>query len=403
MWKLALRNVLRQKARTGMTLLAIVAGVIGLVLSGGFVHDIFILLGETLIHSQSGHLQLSPTGYFEHGARSPDKYVIADPKPLQKAILAMPEVDDVMGRLYFTGLLNNGRSDLPIVGEGIEPSRETRLGSGITITAGRNLVNQDSYSMILGQGLAHTLKFKPGDQATLVLNTAEGAVNSLDFQVAGVFQTFSRDYDARAIRIPLGAAQELLATSGVNTVVVSLKHTRDTEPVAAALAGKYRSAGLEVKTWLELNDFYAKTVKMYDVQFGVLRIIILLMVLLSVVNSVNMSVFERVGEFGTMMALGNRSRSVFTLIMIENTLIGLTGAAAGVVLGIVLALIISAIGISMPPPPNSDLSFVAHIRIVPSVIAGAFAVGLIATVIAALLPASRVQRIPVVDALRQNV
>ena len=72
---------------------------------------------------------------------------------------------------------------------------------------------------------------------------------------------------------------------------------------------KFSRAGLEVKTWLELNDFYAKTVKMYDVQFGVLRIIILLMVLLSVVNSVNMSVFERVGEFGTMMALGNRSRT----------------------------------------------------------------------------------------------
>lgn len=403
MWRLALRNVLRHKARTGMTLLAVIAGVIGLILSGGFVHDIFILLGETLIHSQSGHLQLSRSGFFEHGARSPEKYLIADPKPVQKAIHNIPGVDDVMGRLYFSGLLNNGRSDLPIVGEGIEPSREARLGSGITITAGRNLVDQDDYNMMIGQGLAHTLKLKPGDRATLVLNTAEGAVNSLDFQVVGVFQTFSRDYDARAMRIPLSAAQNLLATTGVNTLVVALKQTGDTEPVAAALASKFRGVGLEVKTWQGLNDFYTKTVKMYDVQFGVLRIIILLMVLLSVVNSVNMSVFERVGEFGTMMALGNRSRSVFTLIMMENTLVGLAGAASGVILGIVLAQIISAIGIPMPPPPNSDLSFVAHIRIVPSVVAGAFTVGLVATVVAAILPAARIHRIPVVDALRENV
>ena len=134
----------------------------------------------------------------------------------------------------------------------------------------------------------------------------------------GHFQTFSKDYDARAVRIPLAAAQDLLATTGVNTLVVSLKQTQDTEPMAAKLAQKYAGQGLEVKTWLKLNDFYAKTVKMYDVQFGVLRIIILLMVLLSVVNSVNMSVFERVGEFGTMMALGNRSRRVFTLIIAEN-------------------------------------------------------------------------------------
>lgn len=403
MWKLALRNVLRHKARTGMTLLVINAGVVGLILSGGFVHDIFTQLGEALIHSQSGHIQLSRAGYFECGARSPEKYLIADPEPIRKEISAMPDVDDVMGRIYFAGLLNNGHTDLPIVGEGVEASREARLGSGMVISAGRKLEDKDEHGMMVGYGLAHALKLKPGDWATLVMNTADGALNSLEFQVVGTFQTFSKDYDARAVRIPLSSAQDLLATHGVNTLVVSLKQTQNTESVTNTLSRKYAGAGLELKTWLELNDFYAKTVKMYGVQFGVLRVIILLMVLLSVVNSVNMSIYERVGEFGTMMALGNRSRKVFALIIAENVIIGLTGATIGVVLGIVLALIISAIGIPMPPPPNADLSYIAHIRVVPSVVAGAFVVGVIATIIAAFLPAIRVRHIPVVDALRQNV
>ena len=403
MWKLALRNVLRHKARTGMTMLAIIAGVVGLILSGGFVHDIFSQLGEVLIHSQSGHVQVGRTGYFERGARSPDKFQIANPAPLRRAIASLPGVDDVMGRVYFAGLLNNGRSDLPIVGEGVEPAREARLGSGMVISAGRQLNGKDEHGMVIGHGLAQALKLRPGDWATLVMNTADGALNSQEFQVIGVFQTFSRDYDARAVRIPLSAAQDLIARSGVNTLVISLKQTGDTKRIAAYLAKKYSAAGLEVKTWLELNDFYAKTVKLYDVQFGVLRLIILLMVLLSVANSVNMSVFERVGEFGTMMALGNRRSRVFSLIIAENTLIAFAGAGAGVVLGVILAQIISAIGIPMPPPPNADLSYVAHIRIVPSVVATAFAVGLIATVAASLLPAARVRKIPIVDALRENV
>jgi len=403
MWKLALRNVLRHKGRTSRTLLAIVAGVVGLILSGGFVHDIFTQLGEILIHSQSGHLQVSPSGYFEQGARKPEKFLINDPAPLKQTIRSIGQVDDVMGRLYFSGLLNNGRSDLPIVGEGVEPGREARMGSTLTIIAGRKLEDHDRYSMMIGKGLALALKLKPGDQATLVISTAEGARNSLDFEVAGVFQTFSKDYDARAVRIPLAAAQELLATQGVNTLVVSLKRTQDTGVVAAELSKKFAGSNLEVKTWLELNDFYAKTVEMYDVQFGVLRIIVLVMVLLSVANSVNMSVFERVGEFGTMMALGNRGLRVFSLIVMENSIVGLVGATSGVVLGVILALTISAVGIPMPPPPNSDLSYLAHIRIVPAVIAGAFAVGLIATIIAAVFPAARVHRISVVEALRQNV
>lgn len=403
MWKLALRNVLRHKARTGMTLLAIIAGVVGLILSGGFVHDIFNQLGEVLIHSQSGHIQVAKTGYFERGARSPEKYLIEEAETLREQILRTPGVEDVLARLYFSGLLNNGRSDLPIIGEGVEPDREAKLGSGMVITAGRHLQNTDTHGIMLGHSLAHALKLAPGDWATIVINTPDGALNSLEFQVIGTFQTFSKDYDARAVRIPLPAAQDLMATRGINTLVISLKETQSTEAIARMLEKDHVPSGYEINTWLKLNDFYAKTVKMYDVQFGVLRLIILLMVLLSVANSVNMSVFERVGEFGTMMALGNRSRRVVELIMIENVIIGLAGAILGVILGILLALIISAIGIPMPPPPNADLAYVAHIQIVPSVIGGAFVVGFIATVLAALMPAQRVRRIPVVDALRQSV
>lgn len=403
MWKLALRNVLRHKVRSAFTLLAIGAGVVGLVLSGGFVQDIYVQLGEMLIHSQSGHVQVSRSGYQEQGARSPEKYLLEDVEPLRQTITALPQVDDVMGRVFFSGLLNNGRSDLPIIGEGVEPDGERRLGSSLRITAGRQLEDTDTGGILIGHGLARALQLKPGDRAVLLLNTAGGAVNTLDVDVVGVFQSFSKDYDARAVRIPLATAQDLLATGGVNTLVISLKHTQDTDAVQRVLREQLAGQDLEVKTWHELNDFYAKTVTLYEVQFGALRLIILLMVLLSVANSVNTSVFERVAEFGTMMALGNRSRVVFRLILAENCLLGLAGAGLGVVLGVILALTISAIGIPMPPPPNSDLPYTGQIRLAPSVVAGAFVVGFLATVGAALMPALKVRRLPIVDALRQAV
>lgn len=403
MWKLALRNVMRHKTRTGMTLLAIIVGVVGLILSGGFVRDIFTQLGEILIHSQSGHMQVAKSGYFERGGHRPDQYLLDDSDALRKEIKNNAAVNEVMARLFFSGLLNNGRTDQPIIGEGVEPELENKLGSGMVISAGRKLNAKDEYGMMIGHGLAKALKLSPGDWANVVINTPDGALNSLEFEVVGTFQTFSKDYDAHAVRIPLAAARELLATEGVNTLVVALKHTQETAFVENAFNQRFAGRGLEVNNWLKLNEFYTQTVEMYDAQFGILRIIILLMVLLSVANSVNMSVFERVGEFGTMMALGNRSRRVFGLIVAENAIVGLVGAASGVLLGIMLALIISSIGIPMPPPPNSDLSYTAHISIVPSVIIGAFAVGLVATVLAAIVPALRVRHIPVVEALRQNI
>jgi putative ABC transport system permease protein len=401
--RLAARNVQRQRTRTAMTLGAIVFGVVGIILSGGFVNDILVQLGEALIHSQSGHLQVARSGFFTHGSRKPSEYVVTRPEALRARVAALPETDDVMQRLSFSGLLTNGRSDLAIVGEGLEPEREARLGTFLVLAAGRQLTDRDRYGILLGHGVARALRLAPGDSVSLVVNTAEGAMNTLEFEVVGVFRTFSKDYDARAVKIPLAAAQELLDTKGANVVVASLKRTDDTERVARALAESLAAERLEVRRWDELNDFYAKAVDLYDRQFGVLQLIILGMVLLSVTNTVNMTVFERAGEFGTMRALGNRNADVFALIMTESALLGVVGATLGVVVGILLASGISAVGIPMPPPPNADIGYVARIRVVPSAIAGAFVVGVVATLLAAIAPASRVARTPVVEALRQNV
>ncbi len=400
--KLALRNTLRQKVRSGMTLAAIIFGVTGLILAGGFVQDIFIQLGEAIIHSQTGHLQVFKKDFLEKGTRSPERFLIDQPEKLAAGIAKHPEVDAVMSRLYFSGLLNNGKRDLAIIGEGVEADKEAKLGSFITIAAGRQLAKADRDGILLGQGVAKTLGLVPGDRVTLVLNAAEGAMNTMDFEVVGVFQSFSKDFDARAVRIPLDAAQELLQTKGANLLVVALHKTEDTDAVHARLVSELGNQ-LDVRTWNSLSDFYDKAVQLYDRQFGVLQFIILLMVLLSVANSVNMSVFERQGEFGTMQALGNQSRDIVKMVILESAFLGLTGAVLGVLLGITAALTISAIGIPMPPPPNANLGYTAYIRIVPLTLVTSALVGFVATVLASIVPAYKVTRMQVVDALRQNI
>ena len=402
MFRLAIRNVFRQKTRSVMALAAIGLGVVGLMLSGGFVHDMFGKLAESIIHSQTGHIQLAKTGFFMQGSRAPEKYLIADGRALSEEIARLPEVADVAARIQFSGLLNNGRSNLAIIGEGIEPDKEARLGSYLVIKAGRRLTHPDTFGALIGEGVARALKLKPGDRMALLASSAEGAMNTLDFEIVGVFQSFSREYDARAVKISLAAAQDLLNTPGANVLAVSLKRTSDTTAISEQLSKLVAGSGLEVRTWDQLNDFYPKTVRLYDRQFGVLRLIILAMVLLSVVNSVNMSVLERVGEFGTMRALGNKGRTIFAVVVAEGVVLGLFGSALGVLLGAGLALAISAVGIPMPPPPNSNLGYLAQIRLVPSVIVAAFATGFLAAVLASIVPAIHVSRIPIVDALRQN-
>ena len=403
MYKLAIRNIMRQRAHTVMCLAALIFGVVGLIMAAGWVNDIFVQLGEALIHSQSGHMQVYKEGYYSAGSRSPGKYLIEDPEVLTREIASLEAVHDVMARLNFSGLLSNGRSDMPVIGEGVDADKETKLGTAVSIVEGRQMNGSDAFGMLIGRGLAQALQVKPGDYATLLASTLEGALNTLDLQVVGIFESFSNDYDARAVKIALPAARELLGTRAANALVITLRETPDTQHVASMLARDLGPRGLEVKTWIQLNDFYEKTVRLYERQLGILQVILLAMVVLTIANTVNMSVFERLGEFGTMRALGNRSSYVFRLILTENLLLGLLGSTLGVLIGILLAALVSAIGIPMPPPPNANLTYTARIQVNPGNVLVAFFIGALAPALAALWSAQRVSRTSVVEALRSNV
>lgn len=400
-FRLAVRNVIRQKIRSSVTLTAIVLGVAGLILAGGFVNDIFFQLGEAVIHSQTGHIQVFKKGFLEGGTRYPERFLLDDANGVAASLRSLPDVTEVSARLNFSGLLNNGKRDLAIIGEGIEAEKEARLGTYLKLISGRQLVADDSFGIMLGQGVASTLGLTPGDTVTLLMNSAEGALNTLDFEVVGIFQSFSKDFDARAVRIPLKAVQELMMTEGANILVVSLANTEATDNSVAFLRSAL-TPGVQALAWHELSDFFGKAVQMYDRQFGVLQVIILFMVLLSVANTVNMNVFERQSEFGTLQALGNTHADIFRLIVLENVVLGVVGAFAGIAVGLLLGKLISAVGIPMPAPPNSNQGYTALIQPDIAICVVAFGVGFAATAFASILPALRVSRTPVVEALRQS-
>tara|TARA_R110002110_G_scaffold414983_1_gene647335 strand:- start:20130 stop:21350 length:1221 start_codon:yes stop_codon:yes gene_type:complete len=401
--RLAARNILRQRGRSLMTLFAIAFGVVALILAGGFIKDTVDELGESMIHSQSGHLQVNRQGYREQGSRDPGAFLIREPETLRAELAALPAVAEVMLRSVFSGLLNNGRTDWAIMGEGVEPAAEARLGTYINISEGRQLAESDPFGMLLGAGVAQALRLAPGDWVNLLANTTDGAVNVLEFEVVGIFQSFSKDYDARAVRIPLPAAQELLGDDGVHLAVLRLERTDATAAVKRAAEAALAPDGFEVLDWRRLNPFYEQTVELYQQQFGFLVLVILLMVTLSVGNTINMNVHERAAEFGTMQACGAPQREIFRLVMLESALLGLAGATVGVVAGTGLALLISWIGIPMPPPPNSDIAYIALIRLAWWITGVSFLIGVLAPIVAALRPARRAARADIAESLRQAV
>lgn len=401
--KIALRNVLRHKRRTLLSMASVAFGVIAIVLSGGFIEDTIVETGESMIRSYSGHVQVAKRDYWKFGTRNPEAYLIEDPERLRNELLSVSDVSRVLLRVGFTGLLGNGKTDWPIVGEGVEPEGEAHLGTYVTMSSGRHLRKDDKFGMVIGKGVADTLHVGIGDTVTLMASAAGGAANVLEFEILGIMQTFSKDHDARVVRISLDDARLLMGSSGIHTAVVLLDHTKHTDNAAGIITRDIAKAGFEVKTWVELNDFYVQTVDLYNQQFGFLTIVIVIMLLLSVSNAINVGIFERTSEFGTLMAMGNGRGLIGRLITIECLFLGIAGSAVGVALGALLASAISSVGIPMPPPPNADLGYVSKVLIVPSVLVIAFMAGVLSTALASILPSRVIRRMEICHALRTGI
>jgi len=407
--KLAVRNVFRNKVRSVITLAAIAFGCISLIVAGGFFEDIFLQLREGVIHSHIGHIQVYKKGYLEKGSARPFDYMIENPDEIKKLISSIEHVKLVTPRIAFSGLLSTGENTVSVIGQGVNPEGEQAISvietvkgttTGLAIEAGENLSQSDMYDVILGRGLVKAMGLKIGDFIILVCNTISGALNAMDMKVKGTFFTISKEFDDRAVRMPIAAAQTLLRTDKVQTLVVLVDKTENTDQVKKQLLYLVEDKDLELKPWYELADFYNKTVELYGRQFLVLKFIIAIIVILSIFNTINMSIWERTREIGTIMALGSRRREVLKLFLLEGLVLGILGGLIGIAAGTVLAYLISLVGIPMPPPPGATVGWTAHIKIVPQLLVASFSIALISSLVSSFYPAFKASRLIIADALR---
>ena len=396
------RNVIRHRRRTTFNLVAIAFGLAALIIAGGFTEWIFWAAREGTIQTGLGHIQVVRHGFFASGLADPFHFLLPEQSLERQLIAQIPGVKTVAPRLAFSGLISHGDATLSFIGEGVDSEAESNFGSISIIVDGKALSRQEANGIILGRGLAETLGVKVGDPVVLLSNTAAGGVSAVEANVRGLFSTVSKAYDDSALRAPLSLAQRLMRVSQVHRWVIVLEHTDQTPQVVRTLKQKLPQGTFEVVPWYELADYYKKTVALLSKQLAVVNLIVCIIIVLTISNSLMMSVVERTGEIGTCLAIGVSGSRVMRRFIAEGMAIGLVGGLAGAGLGLGLAAAISARGIPMPPPPGGSQSYVARITVTWQIVAAAFGLGFATALIASFFPAWKASRLVIVDALRHN-
>lgn len=402
--KIAALNVLRNYRRSLITLAAITFGCVSLVVFGGFVQSMYEGMRESMIRSQLGHIQIYAQGYNQFAKAEPDRYLL-DASSIEKiqALVEQQAKPLVMApRLNFNGLISDGKQSLAILGVGVDADSEALLSSAIKIVAGEDLFPMDTDGALIGQGLFESLDVNVGDYLTLMASTTDGAINAVDVRISGVINTGTKALDDRLVRLNLSHAQELLYTDSVTRLVVLLDETNTTQAVNDRLqqAFKQQQLQLETRTWEQLADYYHQVVALFDGVFGFVRIIVIIIVALSISNTMMMAVMERTRELGTIRAMGAAPAQVVQLILLEAAVLGVIGACSGVGLGAASAEIITWANWMMPTPPGSTQDYPIRVLIIPHILWQTFALGLLIAVLSSIYPAYKAARLSVANALR---
>jgi putative ABC transport system permease protein len=399
--KLAARNLARHRTRTLISLSAIAFGVTALLLAGGFIEWIFWAMREGAIQTGLGHVQISRPGFRSAGFADPSAYLLAPDAPELKTALSAPGAQVLDQRLVVNGLVSSGENTVAFTGEAIDPDADKSISKVLEVV-GENLSTADSSGVLLGSGLARALGVKRGDRISLLVGLPAGGINGVEGRLIGTFSTGVKAVDDSALRMTLALGRELLRVRGAHVWVVGLDATEHTPEALAYLRAHLPSDRFELASWLDLSDFYRKSVVLLSRQIDVVALLIGVIIILGISNTLTMNVLERTGEIGTLMAMGTPRRGILRLFMLEGVLLGIVGGLVGLAIGFALAKLLSYVGIPMPPPPGRTTGYSAEILLTLPLVAGAFLVALVSTTLAGLYPAWKASRMPIVDALRQN-
>jgi putative ABC transport system permease protein len=288
------------------------------------------------------------------------------------------------------------------VGRGVDVAHEEDACPRAKMTVkegGEPLAQTDGSAVLVGFELGESFGTQLGQTVTVQSSSPSGRANALDLKVKG-FSTSSFPFEnKRVLAVPLGTAQSLIGLDGKVTeyalAVNDLNRLEDTrDAVQAALGAEY-----EVHTWKDLNAFVRDVIQRQNVVMGAIAAVLFIIALTVIANTMLMSVFERVREIGTLLAVGVRRGQVLRMFLIEAAVLGLVGGVAGAVAGRLALLGAAAANIQIALPGTSGT---AHLIPTVSVkfVLGAIVVATLGAMLASALPAVRASRLNPVDALR---
>jgi ABC-type lipoprotein release transport system permease subunit len=398
LFKMAFRNLGRNRRRSILSSLAVAIGLALLILMASVVTGEMRGALENTIRLSSGHLQIRQADYNIDKLSLDWKYLVANPGQVVAQLKTIPQVVSATPRLFAGGIVTLGEQSRGVEVIGIDPDSSANAPFQHGLLAGQYLTSDDRDGVLIGKPLADKLRMQVADQINVLINKSDGSVDQQLFTIRGIYSTGTSAFDENAVLMPLAKAQAFTgAQDHASTILVFLQDRDQAEAVAQAVS----APGYQVLTWRKMNELIVQFEDFANAYLIILYLIVLGITATVVTNTLVMAVFERTREIGVLAAIGMKGGRIMLQFLAEAALLATGGVIGGLLLGLLAYAIfnhygfyIGGMGISGLMMSDTIYAYLTLDNLIRLTI-----VTYVITLIASLYPAIMAARLEPVEAL----
>ncbi|HAK52981.1 MAG TPA: hypothetical protein DCM54_13915, partial [Gammaproteobacteria bacterium] len=286
----------------------------------------------TITETLAGEAQIHRRGFLDD---MDDELYITDPDPIIERVAANEAIAAYAPRVLSAGMITSPYNIAGGLIYGVNADREVSISKIKRAIVEGDYLSGSTRQILLGKPMVELLEVSLGDRIVVTVSEVEtGEISQELFRLSGIIEFGVPAMDEGLAFINLDVAQRLVGLDeGIHEIAVRFKNPEDAKNRDHAFYREFNNDEIEALSWLDFSPAVSALIEMANYGTLIIGIVLFLLATLGLINSLFMSIYERIYEFGVAKAIGTTPRGIVGLVMLEAFLIAIVSCVMGSVLG----------------------------------------------------------------------
>lgn len=345
LFQIAWRNIWRNKSRSLVVISSIIIGIWAGIFILSFSWGLYQNNINESVYKQLSHIQIHHPSF--KNEKDP-KFTIINTDSIVKQLQSDEHVKSVSSRVIATGMIASPITTSGVTIYGINPTSEiTQIALNQSVREGSYFETGKANEILLGEKLAKKLKIKLKSKVVLTFSNVNSEIVSAAFRVGGIYRSKNISLDEVNVYVQHNQLSKLLELKPSESNEIAILVNDGSQLDVIKNYCKTLAPNTKIEDWKELSPELGLIIESFNLYTYIISGLILLALTFGIVNTMLMSVLERIRELGMLMAIGLNKLKIFIMIMLETIYLTILGCPIGLLLGWLSVEILGNTGINL--------------------------------------------------------